>query len=584
MKKRIVSLVLLFAMLMSLLPGRVSAAEITQPPADEVNAGGVSNVHIYISPPSVGDSPHYYPYKDRDDDYDHYSFITNINSDYFQNGVLWRDLTAEKDMLAQYETFIYGHVYRVRMYLTPASGFVFANNVMGFVNGTTAQVELMEDGDLELSFTFPAVTTTLIRHVDVYAAGPSVGDAPRYDAIFPEEVHCSFRQDLPGTFAQNGVSWRDMTAERDVLLDDSGTVFIKDHVYRLRVELAPDEGYTFSPLMTAGINGSTAEVRMIDYEDGPARVRLTYYFPAVTKTLIYDVNVTIPAPAANKMPSYSPVISADAHCSPRQLTIPSVKNGVSWRDMTDGYDMEPETVAFQVGHSYRLRIELAPDEGYAFANVLLNYTINGKEPAEIRAVEDDYVRLTYYFPAISGWVKEEGSWYYYNSDGTLALGWKKINDVWYYFNPTSGAMQTGWLKVGGKWYYLASSGAMQTGWQQVNGKWYYLESNGVMVTGWKQLNGKWYYFASSGAMQTGWQKINNVWYFFKTSGIMAAKEWCNGYWLNASGSWTYPYKASWKTNAKGKWFGDTSGWYAKNCSIVIDDVSCTFDANGYLIQ
>ena len=63
---------------------------------------------------------------------------------------------------------------------------------------------------------------------------------------------------------------------------------------------------------------------------------------------------------------------------------------------------------------------------------------------------------------------------------------------------------------------------------------------------------------------------------------MAANEWCNGWWLNANGSWTYPYKATWRKNAKGWWFGDESGWYAKNCTITIDSKSYTFDANGYM--
>ena len=35
-------------------------------------------------------------------------------------------------------------------------------------------------------------------------------------------------------------------------------------------------------------------------------------------------------------------------------------------------------------------------------------------------------------------------------------------------------MQTGWLEQNGQWYYLDGSGAMTTGWQPVNGRWYYM--------------------------------------------------------------------------------------------------------------
>ena len=161
-----------------------------------------------------------------------------------------------------------------------------------------------------------------------------------------------------------------------------------------------------------------------------------------------------------------------------------------------------------------------------------------------------------------GWNRIDGEWYYC-VDGVLAVGWKKINSKWYYFDK-NGVMQTGWVKVSGKWYYLESSGAMTTGWVKVSGKWYYMESSGAMVTGWKQISGKWYYFKSSGAM--------------------AASEWCQGWWLNANGTWTYPYKASWKKNSTGWWYEDTSGWYARNTTITIDGKSYTFNSRGYWVQ
>ena len=202
----------------------------------------------------------------------------------------------------------------------------------------------------------------------------------------------------------------------------------------------------------------------------------------------------------------------------------------------------------------------------------------------------------------TGWVKQDGKWFYYDEDGAKAVGWQKISGKWYYFED-SGAMVTGWQKISGKWYYFEGSGAMVTGWKQISGKWYYFAGGGAMVTGWQKINEKWYYFAGGGAMVTGWQKINEKWYyfagggamvtgwqtinkktyFFKSSGVMAANEWVTGYWwLNADGTWTYKYKGSWNKNSKGWWFGDTSGWYAKNTTIRINEKEYCFDANGYL--
>ncbi|HGQ0226820.1 TPA: RICH domain-containing protein, partial [Streptococcus pneumoniae] len=66
---------------------------------------------------------------------------------------------------------------------------------------------------------------------------------------------------------------------------------------------------------------------------------------------------------------------------------------------------------------------------------------------------------------------------------TPKTGWKQENGMWYFYN-TDGSMATGWLQNNGSWYYLNSNGAMATGWLQNNGSWYYLNSNGAMATGW----------------------------------------------------------------------------------------------------
>ena len=121
--------------------------------------------------------------------------------------------------------------------------------------------------------------------------------------------------------------------------------------------------------------------------------------------------------------------------------------------------------------------------------------------------------------AKTGWVKADGKWTYYNSNGAMVKGWQKISGKWYYFN-TSGVMQTGWQKVSSKWYYFNGSGAMLTGWQKISNKWYYFNSSGAMLTGWQKISSKWYYFESSGAMKTGWLKLSGKWYYFESSGAM----------------------------------------------------------------
>ncbi|MCR4557334.1 MAG: leucine-rich repeat protein [Saccharofermentans sp.] len=201
----------------------------------------------------------------------------------------------------------------------------------------------------------------------------------------------------------------------------------------------------------------------------------------------------------------------------------------------------------------------------------------------------------------SVWVEGGNKWFYFDDKGLMATGWKSINGSrylfdendgvmlqnwqqsgkkWYYLG-IDGAMKTGWVSVGGVWYYLGSDGAMRLGWQNIGGTWYYFDNNGAMKTGWQSISGTWYYFVPSGAMATGWKQIGSNWYFFKAGGAMAAGEYCNGYWLNSNGTWTYQYKAKWTKDSKGWWFGDSTGWYAKNQSLKIDGKVYNFNANGY---
>ncbi|HGL7536539.1 TPA: RICH domain-containing protein, partial [Streptococcus pneumoniae] len=53
----------------------------------------------------------------------------------------------------------------------------------------------------------------------------------------------------------------------------------------------------------------------------------------------------------------------------------------------------------------------------------------------------------------TGWKQENGMWYFYNTDGSMATGWLEYNGSWYYLN-ANGAMATGWLEYNGSWYYL----------------------------------------------------------------------------------------------------------------------------------
>ncbi len=119
--------------------------------------------------------------------------------------------------------------------------------------------------------------------------------------------------------------------------------------------------------------------------------------------------------------------------------------------------------------------------------------------------------------ALTGWVRDEGKWYFLDRDGKMKTGWVKDGGKWYYLK-SSGAMKTGWLGDQGKRYYLTSSGAMKTGWMKISGEWYYFTASGAMRTGWLKNQGKWFYLSSGGAMKKGWLKIGGKTYYLTAGG------------------------------------------------------------------
>ena len=165
--------------------------------------------------------------------------------------------------------------------------------------------------------------------------------------------------------------------------------------------------------------------------------------------------------------------------------------------------------------------------------------------------------------AAQGWVEEDGTWYYYDKDGSRVEDeWKKSGDNWFWLNgDEGGAMATDmlveddddtyyvdangvmvtntWVKVVNEdqddeddpaeyhYYYMQSNGKAYKGSgdkvskKTIDGKQYAFDEDGIMLYDWVDEDGTmvndedgWadatYYFGSweDGSMKTGWQKIS----------------------------------------------------------------------------
>ena len=102
---------------------------------------------------------------------------------------------------------------------------------------------------------------------------------------------------------------------------------------------------------------------------------------------------------------------------------------------------------------------------------------------------------------------------------------------------------------------------------------------------WVKDGSEWRYLTSEGSYaKNGWKKIGKKWYFFNEEGIMEHNAYRRGYYLTPGGAWDgKPAVDGWKKNKIGWWYGDTSGWYAKNRWQKIDGKWYYFNARGYMV-
>ncbi|NSB30333.1 beta strand repeat-containing protein [Clostridium saccharoperbutylacetonicum] len=135
----------------------------------------------------------------------------------------------------------------------------------------------------------------------------------------------------------------------------------------------------------------------------------------------------------------------------------------------------------------------------------------------------------------TGWVKDNGYWYFFDKTGTMITGWYKAEAGDWTFDSKDTV---------GQWFHLGKEGKMDMGWfKDTDGSWYFLCDGkdygalGYMETGWKFIDGKWYFLKGNGAMATGWTYVDGNWHYLQANGSMASNTVVDGYTLNASGAW-----------------------------------------------
>ena len=201
----------------------------------------------------------------------------------------------------------------------------------------------------------------------------------------------------------------------------------------------------------------------------------------------------------------------------------------------------------------------------------------------------------------NGWVKENGSWYYYlngkpvsnqfqdsyylKSDGKMAEKewvYDSYYGSWFYLKEGGAYVTSQWYKVDGSWYYFKSGGYMaRNTWQGS----YYLKSNGAMAESewiYDSNYKSWFFIKEGGSYANSeWMKLGGSWFYFKRGGYMSTNTWLGSYYLKSDGKmaekeWVYDkYYNSW-------FFIKEDGSYANNEWMKLGGSWFYFKRGGYM--
>lgn len=236
-------------------------------------------------------------------------------------------------------------------------GYTFSPNTRVLINGSEELVNFYanECADNGSAFHTESVPFTVEREIVTEAeiegfTAPVNGETPFYAVTAPEGANYSIGE----------TNW--YCGDDPV---EPGTPFVYGNTYYMEIELIPNYGYKFGDELTASVNGDEA---LVDEAvvDSPESAWVFTVEVEVEEAEIHFVELfDIELPEADALADFEVSVPDDANYS---------VSAVSWSYMRSVNLEGPNPVltlvpgnSFDYGCTYWLHVELAPNEGYKFA-------------------------------------------------------------------------------------------------------------------------------------------------------------------------------------------------------------------------
>ncbi|MBQ3378894.1 MAG: hypothetical protein IJG50_03405 [Clostridia bacterium] len=361
-------------------------------PATALAADKIKDASVMLDVPVAGMSPDYTP--EFPDGSHYYAKNYQPGNAYYQNGIHWRDETANKSLMpGKGDVFKAGHRYSVIIELWAETGYELTGATHPIVNGEQADGIMTSLGYYKLTYTFTSVKDPLIDCVSVKLDAPNAGKRPDYTAEFPPGA-VYYSDTYSSGIYKNDIMWSDVTSGTTYLSIDSG-VFQAGRRYEVTVYLTAQKGCRFSDSTEATVNGKPAEAHL----QASGQLMVEYTFPLIEE--ITSVSVTLDAPVAGASPDYTAVLPGGSRCGLYNLF--GTRNGIYWNDATGGgsITLNPDRDVFRDGKTYRVEVFLTADHGYGFTD-RTEATVNGQPAQASRSADHltEYLRVEYTFPAL----------------------------------------------------------------------------------------------------------------------------------------------------------------------------------------